>query len=499
MEFVLVGQPYCGKSTLFNEVVGYKAISTNAPGSSVDHAHGALDIDGEHVEVIDLAGIYSLQVSDDLANPTVDHIINADAETVFVNVIDASVLSRSLELTLQLCELKRPMVVALNMVDEALRKGVHIDTAALSRLLGVPVVETVGKKGEGLLELFNAALQAGREGLVPRTVEAPQLVERLVARLVELLVERGVETPWHPHFVAIKLLEKDPCVRRSLETQLDADGWAAIDALLAELEGSGQQASEFMISSVRHNMAFDLFEAVARVETPERRELRYRIDDLVMHPVLGYLFLVLILSLMFSGVFKIGTAVEPLFLVLFDHVTGALATWLGAGTLAYALANGVVSGFGGGIGIVIPYLLPFFIGLAFLEDTGYLPRIAYLIDNMMHRIGLHGMSVVPIVMGYGCSVPGILATRILKSRRDRLITATLTTLIPCSARMTIIFGLVGFFISMKAAIFVYVINIFLVGLTGKVMSMLLPEVSPGLVMEIPRYHLPGLKPLAKKT
>jgi len=177
MELVLVGQPYCGKSTIFNEVVGYKAVTTNAPGSSGDHAHGTIDLGGERIEVVDLGGIYSLQVSDDVADPAVDHILGAGPETVLVNVIDASVLSRSLELTLQLAELQRPLVIGLNMMDEAQRKGVQIDAAKLSALLGVPVVATVGKRGEGLSELFREAQRAGRRGIIPRTVEAPAHVE----------------------------------------------------------------------------------------------------------------------------------------------------------------------------------------------------------------------------------------------------------------------------------------------------------------------------------
>ena len=496
---MLVGQPYCGKSTIFNEVVGYKALTTNAPGSSAEHAHGTIELDGERIEVIDLAGIYSLQLSDDAANPAVEHILQAGPEAVLIDVVDASVLARSLELTVQLAGLRRPMVIALNMMDEAERKGVRIDTARLSRLLGVPVVETVGREGEGLVELFRAGQRAAREGLVPRVLEAPVHVERVIAHLARLLEERQTPTPWHSRFVAVKLIEKDPCVRRVLNPLLTPADQAAIEDALGELEKAWQQPSEFVMSSVRHGMAFDLFEAVARVETPRRRDVQHRIDALLMHPLLGYVFLGAILSTTFSAVFSIGGAVEPHLLGVFDALAAGIAARLGADTLSFALVRGAVQGVGGGIAIVIPYLLPFFVALAFLEDTGYLPRIAYLIDNLMHRIGLHGMSVVPIVMGYGCSVPGILATRILKSKRDRLITATLITLIPCSARMTIIFGLVGFFISMKAAVFIYFLNLLLVALTGRVLSALLPEVSPGLLMEIPRYHVPALGPLARKT
>ena len=499
MDLVLVGQPYSGKSTIFNEVVGYKSLSTNAPGSTSGHTHGLLELDGETLDLIDLPGIYSLQVSDEAGDPAVEHILEAPPDTVLVNVIDASVLARSLELTLQLTELQRPMVVALNMVDEARRKGVTIDAAALSRALGVPVVKTIGRTGEGVLELFEAARRAGRERLVPRVVAGPAHVERLLSQLAALVGVRGMPPEFAPRFAAIKLVERDPCVRRRLAPRLTADDWNAAEGRLARFEEATEQRSEFVMSAVRHHLAFELFESVATVRSAHRSGLHERLNDVLMHPVLGYVILAAVLAGMFALVFQVGNAVEPHFLRWFEGLQARLAAWLPPGTLGYTLAHGIAAGVGGGIGIVVPYLLPFFVGLALLEDTGYLPRIAFLADTVMHRIGLHGMSVVPMVMGYGCTVPAVLATRILKSRRDRLITATLTTLIPCSARMTIIFGLIGFFISVQAALAVYAVNLLLVAAVGRLLSLAMPERGPGLIMELPRYRVPGVGAVARKT
>ncbi len=499
MDLVLVGQPYSGKSTVFNGVVGYRSLSTNAPGSTSEHKHGSLDLDGERLDIIDLPGIYSLQVSDDSGDPAVDHILEAPADTVLVNVVDASVLSRSLELTLQLTELRRPMVVALNMIDEARRKGVEIDAAKLSSLLGVPVVRTVGRTGEGVSELFREACRVGRERLVPKVLPGPVRVERLLTELVDLVGARPLPGGLAPRFVAIKLVERDDCVRKLLAPHFAGADWEVVATRLVDFEAATEQRADFVMSAVRHNLAFGLFESVATVGTPARGNGRLKLNGLLMHPVLGYVILVAVLVGMFALVFKVGGAIEPVFLGWFDRLDGWLGSWMSPGTLGYVVIHGIVAGLGGGIGIVVPYLLPFFVALALLEDTGYLPRIAFMMDNLMHGIGLHGMSVVPIIMGYGCSVPGVLATRILKSRRDRLITATLTTLIPCSARMTIIFGLIGFFISIEAAVLVYLANLVLIGLVGKLMSLALPEESPGLIMELPRYRLPGVKAVAQKT
>ncbi|MBN2196756.1 MAG: ferrous iron transport protein B [Polyangiaceae bacterium] len=499
MQLVLVGQPYSGKSTIFNAVVGYKSLSTNAPGSSVEHAHGSAELDGERMDVIDLPGIYSLQASDDADDPAVEHVLQAPADTVLVNVIDASVLARSLELTLQLTELRRPMVVALNMGDEVRRKRVTIDADKLAIALGVPVVETTGRSGEGILDLFRAAARAGREHLVPAVLPGPPHVERLLAQFTDLLGDRPLPDGLAPRFIAIKLLERDACVQRRLRPHLDPSDQAAIEEQLADFEATTEQPADFVMSAVRHHLAFALFESVAQMGPPPGRDLGRRLDHFLTHPVSGYAVLGVVLTAMFSFVFKVGSAIEPVFLDAFERLEPRLAEVFPAGSLELSLAHGLVAGFGGGIGIVVPYLLPFFLALALLEDTGYLPRVAFLTDNLMHRIGLHGLSVVPILMGYGCSVPGVLATRILKNRRDRLITATLTTLIPCSARMTIIFGLIGFFISMQAAVFVYAANLGLAALVGWILSRLMPEESPGLIMELPRYHRPRVKPLLQKT
>ncbi|MEA2022549.1 MAG: nucleoside recognition domain-containing protein, partial [Candidatus Caldatribacteriota bacterium] len=169
------------------------------------------------------------------------------------------------------------------------------------------------------------------------------------------------------------------------------------------------------------------------------------------------------------------------------------------GTLLFSITSGIIQGLAGGIAIVLPYLFPFLLGLAILEDLGYLPRIAFLLDAFLHKIGLHGKAIIPLILGYGCTVPAIMATRILESERDRFIASVLTTMIPCAARMTIIFALVAFYISPQAALAVYILNIIIIIISGKIMSCLLPEVTPGMILEIPAYHIPSMKVALAKT
>lgn len=498
MEFILVGQPNSGKSTIFNSVIGYKSEVANFPGVTVSYTRGNIYIRNDKVEVVDIPGTYSLQTMDEAELVAVDHILNASNESVIVNIVDASVLSRSLELTIQLMELKKPMVIALNMIDEAERKGIRIDTRMLSKLIGVPVIKTIATTGEGISDLFKAAYLAGTQSKIPKTIEAPFDVEKVIQILINFLKKKKIPEKWNHRFMSLKLIENDRIVLNFLSRFLKRDDMKIINRYLKDLEQLHKGSREFIVSSVRHNMAFKIFEETAKVGIPLKKDFRIKIDYLLMHPVLGYVFMVAILYLTFSFIFSLGDAIEPVINIMIEKLNQLAITWLGESSILYSLVNGVIQGIGGGIGIVIPYLLPFFVVFAVLEDTGYLARIAYLIDNLMHQIGLHGMSVVPMVLGYGCTVPGIMATRILKSPRDKLITATLTSMIPCSARMIIILGVAGS-ISMNAAGMIYFINIIVLGITGKLMSMAMPEVTPGLLLEIPKYHLPTVRALLKKT
>ncbi len=499
MEFVLVGQPNCGKSTIFNYVVGFKSETSNFPGTTVNYTQGHIDLDGEKTAVTDLPGTYSLQMSESDELDAVSYLLDLKEDNVIINILDASVLSRSLELTLQLMELQRPMVVVLNMADEAANKAITIDSEKLSNKLGIPVVQTIGNKGKGVSEIFSIAKQAWYEKRIPNILEAPEIVEDILSSMIQILEKRDIHSLVNLRFAAMKLLEKDDLIKEILEPVLKSKDWKDIQERVKFFEKKQKNSSEFIISSYRHNLAFRLFEEVAVVGVPPRKDIRNTIDSLLMHPFLGYFFLAGILYLTFWAIFSFAEVIEPVISGFFESLTGLTSSRFGEESLVYSLFKGFLDGFGGGINIAISYLLPFFIILSFLEDTGYLARIAYLIDNVMHRIGLHGLSVVPLVLGFGCSVPSIMATRIMNSKRDRFITATLATLVPCSARMIIIFGLVAFLFSLKAALMIYLIVFMVLAVTGKIMSRIMPEVSPGLIMEIPRYHLPGMGVVMTKT
>ncbi len=262
-------------------------------------------------------------------------------------------------------------------------------------------------------------------------------------------------------------------------------------------ETHGRQ-SDVVISSERHHLSMNIYESVVSLTKPHTSLIDY-LDNILMHPFLGYISLGLIFYLFFNLIFGAGKMVEEPLLDYFYKLIPLIGKSIDPNTLSFSIISGIVQGLAGGIAIVLPYLFPFLFGLAILEDLGYLPRIAFLLDAFLHKIGLHGKAIIPFILGYGCTVPAIMATRILESERDRFIASVLATMIPCAARMTIIFALVAFYISPQAALAVYILNIIVIIISGKILSRLLPEITPGMILEIPAYHIPSIKVALAKT
>jgi ferrous iron transport protein B len=488
LRVALVGQPNCGKSTIFNHLVGYKANTSNLPGTTVSYMKSTALIDGRTVEVVDLPGTYSLTSLDRAESETRNFLLEGGFDAV-LNVVDASLLSRGLELTLQLLELAVPVVVCLNMADEAKRKGIAIDSAALEEALGVPVVSAVAVRGVGVRATASQLVSAARGSAIPTPPTYSADVERLVRKLSQTISrDQTAEAVVPARLYAVKLLERDPGFTSRAKPTWRTEA-KRLGGRLQTLRGT---SGEDVLSAERHHLAMSLFERCASVGEPTLG-LRDRLDGLLMHRVFGILLFAAIMYGLFFVVFKVGSIVEGTVMSLFDRSLAALAGVVATGSLPYFVMEGVIQGIAGAVGIVLPYLVPFLIGLALLEDTGYLPRAGYLMDGLMHKIGLHGKSVIPFILGYGCSVPAVMATRILDSPRDRFITAALSVMVPCTARTTVIFGLVGYFLGPTLAFLLYVINVIVLGIAGAVMTRVFPRVTPGLILEIPSYKVPSVR------
>jgi ferrous iron transport protein B len=497
MRIALVGQPNCGKSALFNSVAGYKTIVSNFPGTTVDYVMSQVSLDEDSFTLIDLPGIYSLSASEREELLTRQYLLNKRPDLV-INIMDASVLSRSLELTLELLELRIPLVICLNMIDEAVRKGVEIDVNHLSLDLGVPVMPTVATRGQGVPELFYAAIETAKKAQTGKTYFFSLDVERAISELVDLLWKATAGTMGLPErLLAIKLLEEDEEFERAVKGMQPGiiEEVERLRRVLSECHG---RPSDVVVSSERHSLAMNIFEHVARVKPRTVKSFRDQVDKYVMHPILGYVFLTVVLLSFFWFVFSFGRHIEEPILALFGQFTAYLGAHLSNESFVFTVTNGLIQGFSGGIGIVLPYLVPFLLGLCLLEDLGYLPRAAFLMDSIMHAIGLHGKSVIPFVLSYGCNVPAIMGVRIMEKRRDRFVTAVLVTLIPCAARTTVIFALVAFYLGPIRALLLYVLNILVIAASGKILSRYMPDTSPGMILEMPSYKVPELSTVVRK-
>jgi ferrous iron transport protein B len=423
MRVALIGQPNCGKSTLFNQVAGYKAETGNFSGTTVAYTESRVRVAGEVIELVDLPGTYTLEGGSPAEEQAARYLDSKNVD-VIVNVADSTHLASALELSLELLPLKKPVVLALNMVDEAARLGLRIDGEGLARELNVPVLPLVASKGRGVKQLFLKSLDAGRK--------------------------------------------KQTATRESSEAEM-------------RYQRAKELAAHYVTQGERHVTWRD------------------RIDDVLLHPLWGYAILLFVLYLFFQTVYGIGKVTEPPLLAFFDLITKGILTPFGTGNLFSEILLGVMQGIAAGVAIVLPYLLPFLFGLGLLEDIGYLPRVAFLMDTFMHRIGLHGKAIVPFILGYGCNVPAVMSTRTLEEPRDRYLAAALATLVPCAARLAVVFGLVAFYLGPLAAFGLYLFNLIVIAVTGRVLSKIMPEDTPGLILEMPPYRMPTLKNVLSKS
>jgi ferrous iron transport protein B len=493
---VFVGQPNCGKSTLFNSIAGPKAETSNFPGTSIKHTHSRVNIAGRLLDIVDLPGTYSLCPSDPAERVALFHLFGEKPDLV-INVVDASVLGRSLELSLELLELGYPMVVALNMVDIAERKGILVDDAALGARLGLPVVPTIAAHGRGVKELLDGVFAVLDRGQDPRLLFWSGEVEGMIAKMEDRLPP-GFPIVSNRRFTAIKLIETGGMACGEFLGEIEPEFHRALLGVRGELEERRGMPAYEVIAAERHHLAMKLLEASSRILRGEQTTWDIKVDAVLMHPVAGYLILAAVFLAFFLIIFKVGGPLEGLLLGPFLKLREVLATRLGNGLLFY-LAEGLSQGIGGGVAIVLPYFVPLLFLMSALEDFGYMARAGFLLDTFLHRIGLHGKSVSPFILGFGCNVPAVLSTRILESQRDRILTSLLIPFIPCSARTTIILALVAFYLGPFWALGFYAANILLVAVLGWALSRVLKEPSPGLILEIPSLKWPSLKNVVRKT
>jgi len=495
-DVVFIGQPNCGKSTLFNAVAGLKAVTSNFPGTTVKHTHSKVIVEDKILNIIDLPGMYSLNPSDEAERVALSHLF-LEKPDLIINVLDASILGRSLEMTLELIELEYPMIIALNMTDLAEKKGINIDAEKMEKLLKIPVISTIASHGRGIKDLMKAAIKSLDEKRSPAPQEWSKDVEEAVFD-VEKSIPEDFYTVANKRFTAIKSIEIEKQFFMRMLEEISIPFRNAVQRARDKLEESHNAPAYEVIAAERHHLALKILEITSKVTRGKNIGWQERVDDVIMHPFLGYVILVGVFIGFFFIIIKVAGPLEELLLGSMSGIREYLSAAIGTGILFY-LVDGLFQGIGGGIAIVLPYFIPLLFLMSLLEDSGYLARVGFLMDVFMHKMGLHGKSVSPFMLGFGCNVPAILSTRILESRRDKIITSLLIPFIPCSARTTIILALVAFYLGPFWALGFYLFNILLVGLLGKILSLFFKTHSPGLILEIPSLKLPSLINILRKV
>lgn len=494
INIVLAGQGNSGKSTVFNFLTGLHQHIGNWAGKTIEKREGTLFYRDHIVDVLDLPGIYSLTTVSDEELISREYIIKQNPDWV-INVVDSTNLERSLIFTLQLLELERPVIIALNMTDLAKRKGITVDAKKLQNLLNVPVIPTVASRGSGLTKIIDRAidLKPCRSGR--KTNKYGKEIEQGIDKLSDLLF--GVDLPYPLRWVAIKLLEKDGDITAMVsEKKPEAVEIAA--RLTEELEEIHGHDSPLVIADERSLLASRITRDAVKIARDRKLSLNERLDALTTHKVTGYLLMVLILGGMFLTVFSFGNW----FSEWLDSVfTGWHEWWSAAfGTSFWpALGWSAVESVLALVQIAFPYILPFYVLLYLLEDWGYIARISFLMDKFMHKMGIHGKACMSFIIGLGCNVPGCLSCRIMESKRERFITAVLVTLVPCSAVSVIVFGLVGKYVGLLWALGLYVFATILIFIVGKISSKLMIGEPVELIMPMPDYKTPQVKTILLQT
>jgi ferrous iron transport protein B len=488
----LAGNANVGKSSIFNQLTGLGQIIGNWPGKTVEKAEGMLLHQEKHIKILDLPGIYSLSTYSQEELVSRDYIALEHPDVV-VNVVDATSLERNLFFTLQLLEMGSPLVIALNLVDVAKKKGITINEQKLHQLLSTPVVPTVGIKGIGVHEIVDAAIeQAAKRFQVSKcTIRYGPEIETRIEKLESAITEVRIGYPLR--WTAIKLLEGDSEIVQKVGKK-HPDAIIAANILAAEISDIHKEPCSTVITSERYAVAARIVQEVQTIKESEKPSMGERLDALSMHSIWGYvlMFNIMLGILMFISFF--GGWLSETFTNLFEsfnpHLTGLWPN---------LVWNGGIVGLYATLSVALGFILPFYLILGVLEDSGYLPKIAYLMDRPCHTIGLHGKACIPLLLGFGCNVPACVGCRIMETKRDRFITIFLSTLIPCSARTVVILGLVGAYVGVQWALFLYIVDFVLIFFIGRILNRFLPGVSVGIIMEMPSYRLPSGKVVLKQA
>jgi len=496
-KIALAGNPNSGKTTLFNQLTGARAKIGNWSGTTVEKKEGELKHQGKELKIVDLPGTYSLSAYSIDERIARTFLIEEKPDLVVV-IIDASNLERNLYLVSQLLELGQNVLLDLNMIDLVRKRGIKIYTEKLSKILGIPVAETVASEGEGIQEIKDKIIENLGNKSNTLKIDYGEL-EKSISSLEDFLEKRDGNIDLSRRALAIKILENDQDILKKLE---HSDYFKEILEMYHNIEAKFSEDLETFIIEKRYAYLKGVVkECTDKSFTLEERiTLSDKIDRIVTNRIGGIPIFLMFMYLLFSMVFKIGDPLVGLvdgFFGLLSEKASLLIEFLGLPPwFASFISDGIISGVGSVL-VFLPYILLLFLGISFLEDTGYLARAAFIMDKVMHSLGLHGKSFIPMLLGFGCNIPGIMATRTLESNKDRILTILILPLMSCSARLPVYTLFAGALFPKNQGLVVfslYILGIVLSIIMAKLFKSLFfkGETAP-LVMELPPYRLPKLK------
>ncbi len=494
----LAGNPNVGKTTIFNALTGMRQHVGNWPGVTVEKKEGVFEYNGERFLVVDLPGTYSLTAHSIDELVARNFLLNGKPDVV-VNIVDATSILRNLFLTMEIFEMGiKNVVIALNKMDLAEKKGIKIDVKKMGEIMGVPVVPMSAKEGIGLRELKDIIHRVSHGEISPAPI-APRYdpeVEREISHISNILSETELSKRYPLRWLAIKLLQRDDEVMKLVLRYLGEEKLREIMTHIGEAEERYGRAMDLILASQKYEFIDNLMHKFIRYMKSEGPSLTDQLDRLLIHPLYGFMTLALVFYVIFKFVFALGL---PLQKILGDAFS-SFGTWLAPHISSEVLKGLIVDGIISGVGTVLsffPLVFLLFLSLSILEDVGYMARVAVLMEKLMRKFGLPGKAIIPLILGLGCNVPAVMATRSLDDEKDRLVAMFINPFIPCSARLSVIsFITAAFFTSNHAlvAVSIYLIAIVVALLSAKFVSSFLVKVEESpFVIELPEYLIPSWK------
>lgn len=501
INIALIGNPNCGKTSLFNIASGAQEHVGNYSGVTVDAKSGVFRHGGYTFNITDLPGTYSLSAYSP-EERYVRKYLRDNSPDVIVNVVDGSNLERNLYLTTELIDMDYPMVIALNMFDEMRAKGVKFEYENFGNMVGVPVVPTVCRNGEGIDRLFDTIIEVyERRHTVVRHVHVRlgnDLEEVLTEVKDRIKADKSIHQHYSPRYLAIKLLEGDPEAEEAVRQSAGGDEIIALrDKQLHEFERTHPDEDvSSIIAAEKYGFISGALAETLETPTLNHADRTHVIDAVVTNRLFGFPFFLAVMFFVFWFTFTVGSYPQDWIQTGVDWLAAMVNDNMPDGPLKDLLANGIIGGVGGVI-VFLPNILILFFFISFMEDSGYMARAAFIMDRLMHKIGLHGKSFIPLVMGFGCNVPAIMACRAIESRSSRIITVLITPFMSCSARLPVYVLLIGTFFSANAALVflgMYIIGVLAAMLTAKMLrKFFFKRDETPFVMELPPYRVPTMK------